>query len=89
MPMSSWFIKVARIAPILSLGLGLLVVAGCGPPEAGSVKLPADFKRSGPMGYGPAASKGTSSGLAPGQFRPEPRPAAAKARRTTRGPTGR
>jgi hypothetical protein len=31
------------------------------------------MKRSGPMGYGSAASKGTSPSLGPGEFRPTPR----------------
>ena len=55
MPASVGIRNVARFASTLSLGLGLLVVAGCGPPEAGSIKLPADFKRPGRMGYGPGA----------------------------------
>jgi hypothetical protein len=72
MPMSARFIEVVRFARLISLGLGLFAVAGCGPPEAGSVKLPESFKRSGPRAYGPAASEGPSPGVGPGQFRPEP-----------------
>jgi hypothetical protein len=73
MPMSSRFLKVVRIAPILSLGLGLLLVAGCGPPEAGSVKLPAELSRGAKPGYGPGAAKAETRQLGPGQFRVEPK----------------
>jgi hypothetical protein len=87
MPLSDWFVKVARLAPIVSLGLGLLVAVGCSPPELGSVKLPVDLKRSGPMGYGPASSKGASPSLGPGDFRPAP-PARAKANSRGGRPSG-
>jgi hypothetical protein len=81
MPMSARFIEVARFARLIALGLGLLFLAGCGPPEAGSVKLPESFPRSGPKAFGPAASEGPSPGVGPGQFRPEPpRRAGTKAR---------
>ena len=89
MSKSSQFLTAARFAPIVSLGLGLLVVAGCGPPEAGSIELPEELKRSGPMGYGPTASKGASPGLGPGDFRPAPKAATAKARSKTSRPLGR
>ena len=64
--------NVARFASTLSLGLALLVVVGCGPPEAGSIKLPADFKHPGRMGYGPGVSQGLPPAPTPGQFGPAP-----------------
>jgi hypothetical protein len=73
MPMSAGLIKVARSAGLIALGVGLFVVAGCGPPEAGSVKLPESFKRSGLRTFGPAASEGPSPGVGPGDFRPAPK----------------
>jgi hypothetical protein len=73
MPTSSWCIKVAHIAPIVSLGIGLLVVAGCGPPETGSIKLPEGLKRPGPKGYRPVASQAGSPGPAPSRFAPPPK----------------
>jgi hypothetical protein len=72
MPMPAWFIKVARVASIISLGIGLLVVVSCGPPEAGSVKLPAELRQGAKLGYGPSAKAGTSP-PAPGQFRVTPK----------------
>ena len=72
MPASVGIRNVARFASTLSLGLGLLVVAGCGPPEAGSIKPPADFKRPGRMGYGPGVSQGAPPAPTPGQFGPAP-----------------
>ena len=72
MPASVGIRIVARFASTLSLGLGLLVVAGCGPPEAGSIKPPADFKRPGRMGYGPGVSQGLPPAPTPGQFGPAP-----------------
>jgi hypothetical protein len=71
-PIWARFSPETRLARLMSMGMGLFVAAGCGPPEAGSVKLPEGLKRPGPMGYGPAATKGTSPGLGPGQFRPAP-----------------
>ena len=72
MPASVGIRIVARFASTLSLGLGLLVVAGCGPPEAGSIKPPAYFKRPGHMGYGPGVSQGLPPAPTPGQFGPAP-----------------
>jgi hypothetical protein len=79
MPASPGIRNVARFASILSLGLGLLVVAGCGPPEAGSIKPPADFKRPGHTGYGPGVSQGAPPAPTPGQFGPAPARAKTKA----------
>jgi hypothetical protein len=73
MPTSPRIIKMARITLIFVwLAAGLVAATGCGPSEIGSVKLPEDFPRSGPMSYGPAASKGTAPSLGPGDFRPAP-----------------
>jgi hypothetical protein len=71
MPRSTRFVKVVRLAPILSLGIGLLVVAGCGPPEAGSVKLPEELRRGTKPRYGPGAVKAGTRLLGPGQSRAE------------------
>jgi hypothetical protein len=76
MPMTSRFLGMTRIALLGWAGVGLLVVTACGPPEAGSVKLPENFKPSGPMSYGPAGLKGTAPSLGPGDFRPAPPPRA-------------
>jgi hypothetical protein len=73
MPRSDWFVKAARSAPILSLGLGLLVVAGCGPPERGSVKGPAELGWRAKLGYGPGAAKAGVRPLGPGQFQVAPK----------------
>jgi hypothetical protein len=71
MPMPAWLNKTTRVALIVgSCSAGLLTVERCGPPEAGSVKLPEDLKRSGPISYGPITSKGGSPSLGPGDFGP-------------------
>jgi hypothetical protein len=80
MPISSRLLTVACFARVVSLGAGLLAVAGCGPPEAGSVEVPEHLQRSGPMTIGPAISKGTSPSLGPGDFRPAPKPQAGRRR---------
>ena len=87
MPMSYRSIKADRFTPVTSLGLGLLILTGCSPPEAGSVKLPENFKPSGPMSYGPAGLKGTAPSLGPGDFRPA-MPPRAKSNQSGRRPTG-
>jgi hypothetical protein len=81
MPSSAVFSRTAPFTAILSLGIGLLVVAGCGPPEAGSVNLPESMRRSGRMGYGPAMSKGMSPSLGPGDFRGMAKTGTVKAKR--------
>ena len=70
---------LARLAGRATLGAGLFAGTACGPPEAGSVKLPKDFHSSGPMGYGSVASKGATSG--PGNFHPASAPKKRPSRR--------
>jgi hypothetical protein len=85
--MLSHCIERARIALMAGCGAVLLAIAGCGPPEAGSVKLPEDLKRSGATVYGPASSKGATASLGPGDFQPMPKSAAIKTRsKTSRSP---
>jgi hypothetical protein len=84
MPLSTRLVKRARFAPVISWGVGLLVVAGCGPPELGSIQLPENLKRSGPMVHGPAASNKTAPSLGPGDFRPASLARAKKSQRTGR-----
>ena len=73
MTRSAGRIEVARFRLLIPLGLGLLVVAGCGPPEAGTVKLPAELRQGARLGYGPGAAKAGMSPPGPGQFRVEPK----------------
>jgi hypothetical protein len=73
MPISSRSLKMARVAAILSLGTGLLLVAGCGPPELGSVKVPAELRRGARLRYGPGASRPGTVSPSPGQFPPAPK----------------
>ena len=72
MPKSSLFLTAARFAPIIALGIGLLV-GGCGPPEAGSVKLPEELRQGAKLGYGPGAAKAGTHQLGPGQFQLAPK----------------
>ena len=72
MPRTSRFIEVTRVALLRWVGAGLLVVAGCSPPEYGSVKAPAELSRGAKLGYGPSAKAGTSP-PGPGQFRAAPK----------------
>lgn len=74
MLMSFRVVPTAFVGRLVLFCAGLLAEWGCDPPDAGSVKLPEDLKRSGPMGYGPAPSKGTPSNRGPGNFRPVPAP---------------
>ena len=53
MPRSSSVIKAARFAPIVWLGAGWFLGAGCGPSERGSVKVPAELSRGGQAGGWP------------------------------------
>jgi hypothetical protein len=87
MPTRSRLLADTRIAWLGWVGGGLLTVTGCGPPGLGSVQLPKELKRSGSMGYGPSASKGTSPGLGPGEFRPAP-PARTQSTQRAVRPTG-
>jgi hypothetical protein len=73
MPRLAWFGKAARFARLPALGIGLLVVAGCGPPEAGSVKLPAELRQGAKPGYGPVGAKAATRPLGVGLFRVEPK----------------
>jgi hypothetical protein len=88
MPMSIRFVKVAHFVPIFVLGIGLVAVASCGPPQAGSVKVPESARRSRLLGYGPAGSKGKSPGLGPGDLRPAPSPTRAGTKPRGGRPTG-
>jgi hypothetical protein len=68
LPKSSSFIKTLRVARLAWCGAGLLAAAGCGPPELGSVKLPAELSRGAKPAYGPGAAKAGLRQLGPGQF---------------------
>ena len=81
MPRLAWFVKGARFALLPALGIGLLVVAGCGPPEAGTVKLPAELRQGAKLRYGPGAAKAGMSPPRPGQFRVEPKTKPGRRRR--------
>jgi hypothetical protein len=67
MPISAWFSKLALWVPVVIWGIGLLVVAGCGPPELGSVKLPAEVSQGAKLGFGPNAAKAGTRPLGPVQ----------------------
>ncbi len=56
MPRSSSVIKAARFAPIVWLGAGWFLGAGCGPPERRSVNVPAELSRGVELGTGLGAS---------------------------------
>ena len=70
---SARLIEVARCRLLIPLGIGLLVVVGCGPPEAGTVKLPAELRQGAKLRYGPGAAKAAMSPPGPGPFRVEPK----------------
>ena len=89
MPRSSCYIKAARFAPILGLGAGSLLGAGCGPPERGSVKPPAELSRGAKPGYDPGRAKAGLQPAIPGKFQPAPKPPTAKGPSKTSRPPGR
>ena len=73
MTTSAQLIELSRNAWPIASGIGVLVVVGCGPPEAGSVKLPEELKRGTEPGYGPGMVKAGMSPPGSGQFRVEPK----------------
>jgi hypothetical protein len=72
MPTPAWLNVAARVAMMILSGAVLFVASGCGHSELGSVNVPKDLKRHGPMSYGPTASKGARL-LGPGPSRVKPK----------------
>jgi hypothetical protein len=82
MPDTAWLGPSARFARFVWLGAGLTAIAGCGPREAGSIKLPEVKTLAGKPGFGPPAAKGSPVGQGPGDFRAAPAPRGKTARRS-------
>jgi hypothetical protein len=73
MPASSWLNGAARLAMTGLSGAVLLAASGCGDPELGSVKVPKELNRKGPLLYGPTTSTGRPVRLSPVVSPPAPR----------------
>jgi len=72
---------VARFVLNVSLGLGVPVVAGCDPPELGSVKLSDELTPGAKSAYGPVGAEAGTRLLGPGQFRVAPKTRPGRRRR--------
>jgi hypothetical protein len=72
MPASAWLKMTAHVAMVALCITVSLGSSGCSNSELGSVKVPEELQRKGPLHDVPAASKRKTPGLAPGDLRPVP-----------------
>jgi hypothetical protein len=72
--------ETTRAVFLVLLAFAVLVTAGCGPREVGSVKPLIGAERGIKPGFGPQSIQSRGGTLGPGRFQPQPNPKRVRAK---------